>query len=336
MSYINRKMMRPFVLFVMIVGLISTCEDYEAQTYELSDLEQAACALLNDTLEVSLNTYDMAHLSPAWSGFDIESTLTSNERIGDSWFDDDHLIWNDIYVFLAAPDTLAALQFKSMVYDETTGEVDSVEVEVLYNAGGESSFALAVLDTILITGIEGSSVFLNFGTGIVSESDTWHLRFDGTIVKQNNSLELSRLREASLSSFSSAPAGNYFADGAGYDLAIEKLMADSVYLLEPDSLNFLNLSSAIDAGFLLWDRTGLQTQTLVFNLDEYMSIFIWDAAGVLIESSDDSIPMETIAYCSSVKTRNVYTLEEQTYLLRFRPHESSLNWSHHLAIVEGD
>jgi len=52
--------------------------------------------------------------------------------------------------------------------------------------------------------------------------------------------------------------------------------------------------------------------------------------------TDNSMSMETIAYCSSVKVREEYALEEEKYLLRFRPHESAVDWNHHLAIVEGE
>ncbi len=336
MSYVNRKILRPFVFFFMIVGLISTCEDFEEQTYEMNELEQAACALLNDTLEVTVETYDLANLSPAWAGSDIEATLTSSERIGESWFDDDHVIWNDVYVFLQAPDTLAAVQFKSLVYDEATVEVDSVEVEWIYNTDGASNFAQTIRDTILITGIMDGSVYFNFETGLVAESDAWQLHFDGPVIKQNTGVEQHRMRGKNLSAFSSAPKTKYYADGLGYDVAMEQLMSDSVYFLEADSLNYLDLSSVIASGFLLWDRTGAATQDLIFNLDEYMSIFIWDESGMLIEPSDNSISMETVAYCNSLKVREVYTLEDEMYLLRFKPHESAEDWSFHLAIVEGD
>jgi len=296
----------------------------------------SACALMNDTLEVSVDTYDMAHVSPAWSGYDIESALTSNERIGSTWFDDDHLIINDIYVFTLGSDTLAALQFRSLVYEELSNTVDSVEVEFLYNASGGPSFDTAVGDTVLVTGIVNSSAYLNFELGLVTASDVWHLQFDGGTVKQNTDLKHNRVRGQKISTFSTASSGKYFADGPGYDIALESLMADSLYLVYSDSLNYLNLSNSIDAGFILWDRSGQLSKTLILNLDEYISIFIWDSEGMLVTPIDNSISMETISYCSSVKVREVFELEEEMYLLRFRPHESAVEWNHHLAIVEGE
>ena len=336
MTYLNRKNMRPFVFLFMVAALFTSCEDFEEKTYEMSDVEVAACALINDTLEVSIDTYDMAHLSPAWSGYDIESALISSERISSSWFDDDHLILSDIYVFTKGADTLGALQFRSLVYDDPSNTVDSVEVEYLYNASGTPSFASAVRDTVLVLGIANTPAYLNFELGLVTSSDVWHIQFDGEIVKQNTDLKLNRIRGGDISTFSSAPSGKYFADGPGYDVALEQLMADSLYLEYADSLNYLNLSNAIDAGFILWDRSGQLNKTLIFNLDEYISIFIWDSEGTLVVPIDNSISMETISYCSSVKVREVFELEEDMYLLRFRPHESAVEWSHHLAIVEGE
>ncbi len=336
MTYLNRKTRVALVFLFTVAALLISCEGFEEETYAMTEIEESACALLNDTLEVTLDTYDMAHISPAWSGYDISAALTTNERIGSSWFDVDHLIINDTYVFLADADTLAALQFKALVYDETTNTVDSVEVEYLYNAGGSPDFTAAVADTILVTGINSSSAYLNFESGLVTSADVWHIQFDGGTIKQNDDLKVNRVVGQSLSTFSSAPSGNYFSEGSGYDIALEKLMTDSLYLQYPDSLNYLNLSNALDAGFILWDRTGQRNKTLVFNLDEYVSIFIWDSEGTMIAPKDNSISMETISYCSAVKVREVFDLQEELYLLRFRPHESAVDWNHHLAIVEGE
>ncbi len=336
MTYLNKKTMRPFVSLFMVATLFTSCEDFEEKIFEMSAVEANACALLNDTLEISVDTYDMAHLSPAWSGYDIESALTSNERIGSNWFDDDHLILNDIYVFLVGADTLAALQFKSFVYNESSDTVDSVKVEFLYNASGGPRFTTAVKDTVLVPGLVNSSAYLNFELGLVTASDTWHLQFEGETVKQNTDLKLNRIRGRDLSTFSTAPNGKYYADGPGYGVVLEKLMADSLYLKYPDSLNYVKLTNAMDAGFMLWDRSGQLEKTLIFNLDEFISIFIWDSEGNLLAPLDNSISMETISYCSSVKVRAVYELEEELYLLRFRPHESAVDWNHHLAIVEGE
>jgi len=262
MTTLIRKNMHPFVVLFMVAALFSSCEDYEEEIFEMSDVELNACALLNDTLEISVDTYDMAHLSPDWSGFDIESAITSDERIGSSWFDDDHLILNDIYVFIVGTDTLAALQFKSLVYEESSNTVDSVEFEILYNAGGGPSFSGAIKDTLLVTGLGSSSSYVNFETGLTVETGTWHLEFDGATIKQNSTLKLNRVRGQALSTFSTAPNGRYFADGPGYAMAFDQLMADSLYLEFPDSLNYLDLSNSIDAGFILWDRTGQLKQNV--------------------------------------------------------------------------
>jgi hypothetical protein len=335
---ISKRFIRPFLgtfLALLVIGL-QHCEMYSEETYEMSAMEEAACELLNDTLSVDVMAADLRVLGPEWTGSNIDAALASTARIGATWMDADFLIEPDVFVFVDGADTLAALRFLSHVYDSETDQVDSIRLVYKYNAVGDPNLAGLDLDTLLITGTESAVFYLNFSQGPVGSSDVWHLSIDGTSIIQSQTTRVHRLEDVTLASVTVAPTGTYLADGSGHTLAIETLEADSIYLMYPDSLQIVEIENISEAGYLLWDRSSLGSGEITFHASDYMSISVWDEAGMEIEPLDMSISMELIAYCPDVRTMNKYELTAETYLIQFLPNEAMASPTFHLALLEGN
>gem|GEM_PF-419195 len=335
---ISKRFIHPLLgtfLALLVIGL-QHCEMYSEETYELSAMEEAACELLNDTLSVDVLAADLRVLGPEWKGSNIDAALTSAARIGATWMDADFLIEPDVFVFVDGADTLAALRFLSHVYDSDTDQVDSIRLVYKYNAVGDPNLAGLDLDTLLITGTESTIYYLNFAQGPVGSSDVWHISIDGANVIQSQTTRVNRMEDVTLVSVNTAPAGNYLADGSGYALAVETLEADSIYLMHSDSLNIVEMENGDEAGYLLWDRSGLSNGMTTLHANDYMSISIWDEAGMRVEPMDMSISMELIAYCPDVRTMSKYELGAETYLIQFLPNEAMASPTFHLALLEGN
>ncbi|NQV50327.1 MAG: hypothetical protein HQ507_07505 [Candidatus Marinimicrobia bacterium] len=324
------------IFFILPIFGLQHCELYQEETYVLNDTEQAACELLNDTLWVNLFGADLRPLGPVWVGQDIDAALAATERIGSSWFDDDFLIEPDVYVFIDGADTLAALRFLSLTYDENTMVVDGIKLVYKYNPLGAANLTGLDLDTLMIIGSETTPFYLSFSQGSVGAGDAWQISFHGAIVIQSSTTRVHRVEDSSLANVILAPAKDYLSDGLGFSLAIETLRADSVYLEYPDSLMHIELESANDAGYLLWDRNTMGSGDVSFNTNSYMSISIWNAIGERQTPLDNSISMELIAYCPEVKTMTRFALDAEEYLIQFLPNEAMLSQNFHLALLEGN
>lgn len=331
---IKRPLM--WVLFLIPLIFVLSCEDFEEQTYTLSDGDQIICDRFADTLSHNLTAADLRFFGPAWTGSNIESIFEEYDRISTSWYDADLILEPDIFVFIDEADTVAAMQFITFVYDETTEQVDSMQIAYVYNPAGTPAFGGLSRDTILITGSYANPIYIDFSQGLVSSSSDWNISIDGAVVKQAATGKVFRWEDKSLATFSTAPKKNYVADIKGFDIAASYLSGDSVYLSESDSLLLIKMESAGEAGYLLWDRQGLGTAEIIFNASDYMTIALWDESGERIEPADESIPFEVIAYCHDLKTRVTYELGEETYLIQFLPHEQMSEQTFRLVIVEGE
>ncbi len=338
MSKYIENIQRPLLWMIIMLPLIllMSCEDFEEQIYLMSDQEVLVCERLADTLSYEITAADLRFYGPAWIGSNIESALESTERIGATWYDDDLVIEPDVFVFIDGSDTVAALQFIDFVYDETTEQVDSIQIVYMYNPAGSISFDSLSVDTILVENSHTATAYIDFSQGLVSAGSDWNISIDGAVVQQNSTSKVARLENVSLLAFSTAPLKNYVADISGFDLAINYLSSDSVYLTATDSLLIIKRESDVEAGYMLWDRQGLGEAEIIFNASDYMTIALWDESGQILEPLNESLSLELIAYCHDLKTRMTYDLGEETYLIQFLPHEQMTEHSFRLVIVEGE
>ena len=319
----------------MLLSSFMGCELYEDETYLMNDVEDLVCQRLNDTLSVNTDTEGLLWMGPVWTGSNIQTAFDSEERIGTSWFNDEFVPRTDLYVFINGADTLAAMEIKDMQYDPASETVDSIEISYIYNASGGPAFS-GTDTTLIIAGTHDAPVYLDFSQGIVSSSASWHIVFDGMSIGQDENGKVARESGAGLFGFSRAPSTGYLADGPGFGVALEFLLADSVYLEKPDSLNNMKLPNPGEAGYVLLDRTGMSAADIGLNASDYMSIAIWGEDGEALDPVETNISMETIAYCHDVKSKAVYALADMIYLIQFLPHEEMVEGTFRLAIVEED
>jgi hypothetical protein len=334
----NRTRPLPWMMVILLLASIVSCEYYEEETYVLSTQEQLICDRLADTLSHDITAADLRLFGPDWTGKNIVSALESSVRIGESWYDEDFVLRPDVLVFIDGADTVAAAQITAFAYDESMGQADSLQIVYLYNPAGSISFDGLSMDTILVAGSHTAPVYIDFSLGIVSASSDWNISIDAGLILQTPTGKVHRKENTSILSFSKAPTKNYLADTPGFEIAAKYLEADSIYLTSPDSLMAFELESKDDAGYVLWDRQAMGSSDIIFNATDFMSInvWVWDANGTKLEPNDESMSMETIAYCHDLKTRVVYELEGQTYLIQFKPHEEMVDQDFNLVIVEGE
>ncbi len=330
----NSKYILIGMLVLMPLFLVLSCEDYTEETYILSDLEQQICDGLNDTLNHELDAPDLRLFGPEWTGKNLVENFTVAERIGSSWYDADFLVEPDVFIFTAGADTVATLQFLGFTYDGTTNLVDSVEIAYRYNPAGTSSFAGLNVDTSMAVGSD--IVYISFSQGIVSETADWNIALESGYVSQSATGKVHRLENAILASVNTVPLENYVSDKTGFEVAVDYLSANSNYLTSPDSLLAVSLGSLVDGGCLLWDRQGAGSANIILNATDYLAITVWDAGGTVINPLDISMSQELIAYCHDLKTKAVYELTEQTYLIQFLPQEEMLTQDFHLIIMEDE
>lgn len=314
--------------------LLTGCEDFEDQTYELSDQEQMICDRLNDTLHVELEGADLRPLGPQWTGADFATSAMTEERIGTSWFDGDHVLEPDVYVFINAADTVGALQFMSMVYDETSGQVDSIRFAYLYNPDGDPSFAGDTKDTLLITGANSSPYYFSFASGAVGSSDAWDLQVSGDMISLGSATRVHRKEDSSLLALNNAPGAGYYADGSGFELVMNLLNADSSWLVKTDSLLMISMDGNVDAAYLVWDRTGSPEGMMSLVASDHMSINLWNSDGDKLSPQSTNISMELIAYCHMAKTVAEYELDGGEYLIQFLAHEAMSEDEFFLSVME--
>jgi len=323
---------------LILLPLIFTvgCEDYEEQTFVLSELEQLTCDRLADTMSHEIIAADLTIYGPHWTGKNMVSNLASNERIGISWYDSDFLPEADVFFFTNGADTSAAMQILSFVYDEAAEQVDSLEIAYLYNAVGNRAFGGLVADTILALGSHTNPIYIDFSQGFVTAADAWNISIDGAVISLGSAVTVSRQEGKTLASVVTAPGLNYVADGVGYTVSVDYLSAQSAFLTEPDSLLAIELEADEDAGYLLWDRTALGSAEIIFNATDYLTLTIWDASGVVLQPSNVSMSPELIAYCNDLKTKKSYELDGEVYLIQFLPQEEMDSQSFSLVIVEDE
>ncbi|NQV13932.1 hypothetical protein HQ531_00635 [bacterium] len=337
MSKHKMNIQYPLIWMVILLQFlfVSGCDYYEDQSYKLSDIEQAICDRFSDTLNHPLEAVDLRLFGPAWTGAKFDVTVGEENRIGSTWHDDDFVLEPDVFVFINGSDTLAAMQFINFLYHETTEQVDSIQIAYIYNPTGLRSFAGLIADTLLIPDTHANTFYLDFSQGSVSADADWNISIEGAIVLQSATGKVHRIEDTALAVVTSAPLKNYVADISGYEVAYNFLVADTAYLTETDSLLALTLVSE-DAGYLLWDRQGSGSGSIVFNASDYMTIALWDETGIRMMPTDESISMQAIAYCPNLNTSAVYDLSEETYLIQFLPHEQMVEQSFSLVIMEDE
>ncbi len=328
----------PLLWMMVLLPLIFTisCERYNEETYELNELEQVICDRFSDTLSHELKAADLRLFGPSWTGKEVEQTLLNMERIGSTWFNADFELEPDVFVFLEGADTVAAMQILDFVYDDALVSMDSIYIAYLYNPAGTPAFGGLVADTILVLDPGTTPLYLDFSQGVVGASDDWNISLDGVNIKQASLSKVFRLENRLLAAFTTAPKEYYAADILGFELAVNYLEADTIYLTETDSLLSVGIESSTDAGYMLWNRQGMGSSEIIFNTTDYMTIAIWDESGIYLDPSDVTMSMQTVAYCWALKTKVAYELDESTYLVQFLPHEEMATAEFDLVIVEGE
>ena len=181
----NRIHPLPWIMVILLLASIVSCEYYEEETYVLSAQEQLICDRLADTLSHDITAADLRVFGPDWTGKNIASALESSIRIGESWYDEDFVLRPDVFVFIDGADTVAAAQIISFAYDETSGQADSLRIVYLYNPAGSISFSGLSMDTLLVTDSHTSPVYIDFSQGLVAVDSDWNISIDAGFVEQS-------------------------------------------------------------------------------------------------------------------------------------------------------
>ncbi|MCF7824713.1 MAG: hypothetical protein K9N35_11135 [Candidatus Marinimicrobia bacterium] len=338
MSGIKKYTQRPLLWMMILLPIISfiSCEDFEDKTYLMSDQEEFICNRLNDSLDIAVTAADLFLFGPAWTGDNISSAFEGTVRIDASWYTEEFELVPDVYVFIDDTDTLAAMKIIEFNYNETSGQAEDIKIAYIYNPLGTPNFTGLSKDTLLIPNTYTATAFIDFSQGLVGESDNWTISIEDGAIKQSADSKVYRIAGGSLATFKKAPSEYYAADIAGFEVAVDYLSSDSVYLPSTDSLLAIKLESKTDAGYLLFDRSGEATAEIVFNVTDYLTIAIWDANGLQLEPVDKTISMQVVAYCPDVKTKAVYALENKSYLIQFLPDEEMEEQNFSLVMVKGE
>jgi len=324
-----------FLPLLLLAWILGGCEVYEEEVYAMTDFDAEACEGIGDTLYIAADCGDLRIYGPQWSDAYIAETFGGTERIGSSWLDGDRLLEEDVYVFIdtSSADTVASMAVKEFV--DLGDGVDSLLVLTRYNAAGTPSFAGLDVDTTLIEGVMDAPAYLSFANGLVGVDDDWDLEFDGDAINMGADLKVTRVEDTKLADVNTAPAGPYATNGSGFTLAMNTLAADTFIISEYDSVQRLTLPVGDDAGYMILDRESETAGDLVFFINNYMTLTIWDANGAVITPSDNSLSAEMIAYCPRIKTRVTYTLDAARYLVQFKPDEQMTSAVLRLLMKEG-
>jgi len=322
-------------LFLGLVLVFTTCEDYQDEEVLISDFDGEACELLADTVFIATTAGDLALLGPAWTDDLIEDALVAENRLDDSWLNSAREIVPGVYAFKHGSDTLAMLEIADFV-DVDGMSVDSITVNVKYNAAGTPDFSAATDTSYLIEHPATTPVYLKFTSGLVTASDAWDLSFDDATIVQADDLQMAYVAGAVLADQTTAPTGPYHGEGLGIDVAYEQLEADTSVLDQIVSQARLTLQSEDNAGYVLLDWQGQTAGEVTFFMNNYLQVRIWDETGAELEIIGSEIALSTIAYCPDLLSRYTFELGNEVYLVQFNPGEQMTSLGFRLVLMEGE
>ena len=333
-SNLNLSRIRVAFILAGFLSIFMGCELYEAQTYELTSLEMTVQERFADTLNQTVDVADLRIFGPAWTAVNADANLHDELRIGKTWYDDDMVIRPDVYIFKQDTNIVAALALLSFVYDADNVTYDSIRFAYMYDADMDGKFTGNTVDTLYAFTLSGDA-FLQFSSGMVAAADAWDVKFSQGNIYQATGISVMRREGSSLGLQGTIPAGRYLADGSGYDLVMDYLESDSVYLDDPDSLQIMDFGNA-NNGFFIWDRSAASAGIVGFYLSDVMTVNIWNQDVELLTPMDESISMQAIAYINELKTTALFELSNEVYLVQLVHHENVGDPDYKLALVEGE
>ncbi len=96
--------------------------------------------------------------------------------------------------------------------------------------------------------------------------------------------------------------------------------AGQVFYSNADSVWTFDVSTSTDTTLFIFDNTAGGSET-IFYLDQYtdtdLGVSVYEKNGTPVTSVDHSIPLEVVANCTNIKTRIVYSLIADKYIVWF-------------------
>jgi|FLOH01.1.fsa_nt_gi hypothetical protein len=336
-----------FSLILISIGLLLGCEqimtaesDYQKTDYTMSGNDLEACDQLSQ-VSVQIDTANgLRKFGPQWNVNNIETkALLRSERIGNSWINEDVEVAADLFVVVDADTNYGAFAILSARVSQVEGSgelvADSIIIIYKYLAKPAVNFDTVTADTVLIEYASESIFYLDLENGLVSASGNWTLRFNASNIALNTDIRVARIEKKAFADLHAVPNKVFIGDGLGIDAAIAYLETYNNYYLDTDSTYQVKIVSSEATGYMLFDCTDLGENSYSIYTTDYMDIKLFDTDGIGVNASSEAISTVTIANCADIKTKEIYKLAAQKYLVQFRPSQQMVTNIFNVAILLG-
>ena len=117
------------------------------------------------------------------------------------------------------------------------------------------------------------------------------------------------------------------------DAILDVLSQDDILISETETTYRVRTGSEMDETYFCLDNAG--TRKVVIYLDDYVGFELYDSDGTIVEPYSTSFPMETVAeFRDLIKTRVIYELTDQNYLIKFITSDKTLGNTFNLVFLE--